>query len=129
MDQIFNFICRTRLRRYNNPQRSSLCSAELDSMEPCHGSGPLCPPGSGEVNELEGEEQEPEEEREQLPPSVRLGVGYTKPHYQVKYIGFPCYMRLLWNRNSFANNQFELKRFKPLKKQGNTVGSLKRGSI
>ncbi len=55
-------------------------------MEPCHGSGPLCPPGSSEVNELEGEEQEPVEEREP-PPSVRLGVGYTKPHYQVKDYG------------------------------------------
>ena len=45
-------ICfRTRLRRYNNPQRSSLCSAELDSLEPCHGSGPQCPPGSSEATE------------------------------------------------------------------------------
>jgi hypothetical protein len=62
-------------------------------MEPCHGSGPLCPPGSGEVNELEEEERELEEERErELPPSVRLGVGYTKPHYQVKDTDFTRYM-------------------------------------
>ena len=50
-------------------------------MEPCHGSGPLCPQTSGEVAEPEEEEREAEEE---LPPSVKLGIGYTKPHYQVR---------------------------------------------
>jgi len=70
---------RTRFRRYNNPQRSSHCSAELDGMEPCHGSGPLCPQTSAEVSEREEEEREGEEE---LPTSVRLGAGYSKPHYQ-----------------------------------------------
>jgi hypothetical protein len=37
-------------------------------------------PGSREVIDPDEEEREPEEE---LPPSVKLGVGYTKPHYQV----------------------------------------------
>ena len=50
-------------------------------METCHVSGPLCPQTSGEAVEPEEEEREPEEE---LPPSVKLGVGYTKPHYQVQ---------------------------------------------
>jgi hypothetical protein len=42
-------------------------------------------PGSREVIDPDEEEREPEEE---LPPSVKLGVGYTKPHYQVQTADF-----------------------------------------